>query len=115
MKDRDLDDAIAHAHDLDTAMGFLLQRSPRVTHVERLPNSDKVIVWGHIVCEWCRLCDTQGDMRGIPDPKQVVPWTPEPLYVDWEPEHHEFPRSPVEGTMDFDGVVKQFTMGEDRA
>ena len=36
---RDLADAIAHSHDEAVGMSFLLQPSPRVTHVERLPDS----------------------------------------------------------------------------
>jgi len=95
---RDLEDDIAHSHDEAVAMGFLLEHSPRVTHVERLPDSDRVIVWGHIVCEWCRLCETQGDMRGETNPSKIVPWTPDPLYPDPDLQliadiEHEFPRT----------------------
>lgn len=77
--ERRLDEALPHAVDEAEALGRLQVHNPRVTHVERLPNG-QVIVWGHIVCNFCRLCETQGDMRGLTDLSGLPNWTSVPLY-----------------------------------
>lgn len=60
---------------------------PCVVHAERLP-SGNIDVWRHNVCHMCRLCETQGDLRGALDADgrlsddRLVDWTPEPLYLE---------------------------------
>lgn len=82
---RALASELPHATDEATALTWLQTHSPRVTHVERLPDGRGVVVWGHIVCNHCRLCETQGDMRGATDLSRLLDWTPEPLY---DPDHY---------------------------
>lgn len=60
--------------------------SSMILHLESYGNGFAVL--GHSVCDWCRLCDPQGDCRGRPD-VEAVPWTEDDLYPD--PEDEEVP------------------------
>ena len=79
--ERDFADALNHAHSWEEVLDILQQDSPRITHVELL-TEELFVVWGHINCEWCRLCEPQGDMRGSADKARVVLWSRDPLYPD---------------------------------
>jgi len=53
--------------------------SSRTLHGESYQG--KLTLWGHVTCDWCRLCDSQGDLRVQSNPVWV-PWTEDPLYPE---------------------------------
>lgn len=81
---RSLDEELLYAWSEGQVQEVLPLGGAMIQHVERLPDG-LLTVWGHIVCEHCRLCPPQGDCRGLTWDvlkDRIVPWTPEPLYPD---------------------------------